>query len=87
MNYQRDSVALHFTWKNMWPQVKHILPQLEAVLAPFAPRPHWGKLSAMSAAQIRAAYPRMYDFLDLRAQWDPTGKFINAWMRQTFHLG
>lgn len=86
MHYQRESVALHFTWKNMWPEVSHVLPQLEAVLAPFAPRPHWGKLFSMPAALIRAAYPRMYDFLDLRTQWDPTGKFINAWMRQTFNL-
>lgn len=86
MHYQRDSVALHFTWKNNWTQVKHVLPQLEAVLAPFAPRAHWGKLFSMSAAQIRASYPRMYDFLDLRAQWDPHGKFINSWMRQTFNV-
>lgn len=87
MNYARDSVAIHFTWKKMWPQVKHVLPQIEAVLAPFAPRAHWGKLFTMSAAQVRANYPRMYDFLDLRAQWDPHGKFVNSWMRQTFNLG
>lgn len=86
MHYERDSVALHFTWKNMWPEVKQVISQVEAVLAPFAPRAHWGKLFNLPSTHIRAVYPRMYDFLDLRAQWDPHGKFVNAWMRQAFNL-
>jgi len=84
MNYERESVALHFTWKNRWPEVQHVISQVEAVLAPFAPRAHWGKLFNLPATHIRSVYPRIYDFLDLRAQWDPQGKFVNHWMQHTF---
>jgi xylitol oxidase len=80
MHYQRDSVALHFTWKKMWPQVKEVLPHIEAALAPFAPRAHWGKLFVMPATQIQAAYPRMADFGRLQRQFDPTAKFANAYL-------
>lgn len=82
MHYQRDSVALHFTWKKMWPQVKQLLPHIEAALAPFAPRAHWGKLFVMPATQIQAAYPRMADFGRLQRQFDPNAKFANAYLTQ-----
>ena len=37
MAYQRQSMAIHFTWKPEWASVKPILPLIEARLAPFAP--------------------------------------------------
>lgn len=76
--YQRDTVALHFTWQKRWPEVQRLLPQIEAALVPFAPRPHWGKLFTMDA---RPAFPRMADFLRLRAQFDPSEKFVNPWLQ------
>jgi xylitol oxidase len=48
-------------------------------LAPFAPRPHWGKLFTMDA---RPAFPRMAEFLRLRAQFDPGEKFVNPWLQR-----
>src|SRR5438128_10999001 len=42
--YGRASAAFHFTWKPDWPNVRDLLPEIEAALAPFAPRPHWAKL-------------------------------------------
>jgi xylitol oxidase len=80
MHYQRDSVALHFTWKKIWPQVKEVLPHIESALAPFAPRAHWGKLFVLPATQIQAAYPRMADFGRLQRQFDPHAKFANAYL-------
>jgi xylitol oxidase len=77
--YQRDTVALHFTWQKRWPEVQRLLPQIEAALAPFAPRPHWGKLFTMDA---RPAFPRMAEFLRLRAQFDPGEKFVNPWLQR-----
>ncbi len=77
--YQRDTVALHFTWQQRWPEVQQLLPRIEAVLAPFAPRPHWGKLFTMDA---RSAFPRMDDFRRLRATFDPDEKFVNPWLRR-----
>lgn len=78
--YLQDSVAFHFTWKRNWPEVQPLLQVLENALAPFAPRPHWGKLFVMEPAQIAAVFPRMADFRALRAQMDPDRKFLNAFV-------
>jgi alditol oxidase len=79
-HYRRDSIALHFTWKHDWPSVQTLLPELEAALAPFDARPHWGKLFTMSGARIRSLYPRMDDFLALRRRLDPDGRLHNAYL-------
>jgi xylitol oxidase len=80
MNYERDSVAFHFTMKPDWPAVRDVLPHIEAALAPFAPRPHWGKLFTMDGADIRARYPRLADFRALTQRLDPGGKFRNGFV-------
>ena len=48
--YERDSVAIHFTWKPDWPSVKRLLPVIEKALGPFEVRPHWGKLFTMACS-------------------------------------
>jgi alditol oxidase len=78
----RDSVALHFTWQPDWPNVRELLPALEAVLAPFDPRPHWGKLSTMDPHAIRASYPRLPEFTALVDRLDPDGTFQNDYVRR-----
>ena len=80
MAYQRDSLAIHFTWKPEWPAVQKLLPQIEAKLAPFNPRPHWGKLFTLPAAKLQQAYPKMNDFKALTKQYDPNGKFHNQFI-------
>ncbi len=79
-SYQRDSAAFHFTWANDWPAVSALLPQIEAALAPFAARPHWGKLFTQDAAQIAALYPKLPEFRALLQTCDPAGKFRNAFL-------
>lgn len=78
--YQQPMVALHFTWLPNWPPVAQLLPLIEAALAPFNGRPHWGKLFTMPAAHIHPHYPRLADFQQLRHQLDPTGKFRNPFL-------
>lgn len=78
--YQRDCVALHFTWIQSWPDVQPVLAQLEAALAPFAARPHWGKLSTLDGSELRSRYPQVDLFAQLAAEWDPGQKFRNAYL-------
>ena len=78
--YQQACVALHFTWKKNWPEVQKLLPQLEARLAPFEARPHWGKLFTLSHERLHALYKRMPDFQSLLHAFDPQGKFRNAFL-------
>ena len=82
MNYRRDSVALHFTWKPDWPAVSKVLPQMEAALAPYKPRPHWGKLFTMARSEVQARYERLGDFRTLLGKYDPEGKFRNAFVNE-----
>jgi xylitol oxidase len=81
--YQRSSLAIHFTWKPEWPQVKAVLPRIEAALEPFAARPHWGKLFTMPGSHIQPRYERLADFLALVKHYDPSGKFRNEFLNDT----
>ena len=78
--YRRDSVAIHFTWKPEIRRVLDLLPDVEAVLEPFEPRPHWGKLFATDARVLRSRYERRRDFVALAQRLDPAGKFRNAFV-------
>ena len=76
--YRQDSLAVHFTWVADGGAVARVLPVLEAALAPFGARPHWGKVYAMPAEQVRTLYPRAGDAAALRRDLDPRGRFLNA---------
>ncbi|BAJ31724.1 MULTISPECIES: D-arabinono-1,4-lactone oxidase [Kitasatospora] len=75
--YGRDSLALHFTWKPDPATVTPALAAVERALLPLGGRPHWGKVTLADRAATTAAYPRLPDFLALRRELDPTGKFGN----------
>ena len=72
-----DVVGIHFTWLPDQPGVEAFLPLLEAALAPFSARPHWGKLFTMPGAEVAALYPRFADFAVLRHRLDPRAVFRN----------
>jgi|HubBroStandDraft_1064217.scaffolds.fasta_scaffold02459_3 xylitol oxidase len=78
--YGRPSVTIHFTWKPDWPAVKRLLPVIEKELSPFQPRPHWGKLFTLSAAECRSRYERLGEFVELATKYDPKGKFRNDFL-------
>ncbi len=82
MAYKRRSLAIHFTWKPEPDAVLHVLPQIEAKLRPFAPRPHWAKVNTLGSGRIAPVYPRSNDFKQLVRHYDPQGKFANAYMHQ-----
>jgi xylitol oxidase len=75
--FERDTLAIHFTWRNLPEPVAAILPSIEAALAPFAPRPHWGKWHRFDAERIAAAYPRLAEARAAFEARDPSGMFAN----------
>src|SRR5579885_1907024 len=85
MAYQRDSLAIHFTWKPEWPAVKALLPLIEKQLAPFEPRPHWAKLFTIPPKQLEGKYEKLADFKSLVQQHDPGGKFRNAFLETNLY--
>jgi xylitol oxidase len=80
--YKRDSVAIHFTWKQDWLAVSRVLPVIERELEPFQARPHWGKLFTMSPAVLKSRYERLPEFVGLSRKYDPQGKFRNAFLEK-----
>lgn len=80
--YERDTLAIHFTWRNEPAAVHALLPRIEAALAPFAPRPHWGKVHTLDAAEIRRTVPRLDDARRVFERLDPEGRFANDHLRR-----
>lgn len=76
--YGRDTIGIHFTWRLDEPAVRALVFMIEAALAPFDARPHWGKVFTSDPVTIASRYPRWADFIDLRERWDPRGVFRNA---------
>ncbi|MFC7303781.1 FAD-binding protein [Streptomyces monticola] len=79
--HDRDSVAFHFTWVPDASAVRPVVALVERALAPFAPRPHWGKVFGVAPAELRARYPRLADFAALAGELDPAGTFRNTFVR------
>jgi len=78
--YNQDTIAFHFTWTPDQDAVGAVLVDVEAALAPFGARPHWGKLFLADAAVIASLYPRLPDFVNLLTRLDPRDVFRNAWL-------
>jgi alditol oxidase len=85
--YKQDSVAIHFTWKQNIPEVMALLPMIEAELAPFNARPHWGKLFTIAPSVLQSRYEKYPDFLALLKKFDPEGKFRNAYLDLNIYKG
>lgn len=81
--YKQPCVTIHFTWKQDWPAVSKLLPVIEKELAPFDPRPHWGKLFTISPAQLHSCYEKLPEFIKLSRKFDPQGKFQNEFLNTT----
>jgi xylitol oxidase len=83
-SYQRDTVALHFTWVPDTAAVTPVIATIEQLLNPLGARPHWGKLFGTPPHALRALYPRCADFQALLRQYDPGGKFRNGFLDKYF---
>ena len=80
--YQRPMLAIHFTWKPEPDAVHALLPDIEAALAPFDARPHWGKVNRVDAATLARVHPRLADSRALFERLDPTGMFSNDYLEE-----
>jgi xylitol oxidase len=76
----RDSACVHFTWQQRPAEVKALLPEIEERLAPFAPRPHWGKVFTLAPEVVQAQYPDLGRFRALRDRLDPRRVFRNDYV-------
>ena len=78
--FQADTLGIHFTWVREPARVEAALAGVEEALAPFEPRPHWGKLFLTDRHELRERYERLPAFAELAARLDPRGAFRNPWL-------
>ena len=79
--YQRDTLAIHFTWKKDL-AIYPVIEKVEAALRPFNYRPHWGKVFTADGKYLSSAYPKMSEFKALVEALDPASKFENTFTRR-----
>ena len=84
MAFERDTVGFHFTWIQDDAAVTPVVAAIEESLAPFAARPHWGKVFGTPPETVRGLYPRWGDFAALLRRYDPAGKFRNEFIDRYF---
>jgi xylitol oxidase len=79
--YQRDTLAIHFTWKKDL-AIYPVIEKVEAALRPFNYRPHWGKVFTADGKYLISVYPKMSEFKALVEALDPASKFENTFTRR-----
>jgi len=60
---------------------RELFDGVEAIFRNHAGRPHWGKMHRARASSLRALYPRWDEFLKVREELDPEGRFLNPYLR------
>jgi FAD-linked oxidoreductase len=81
--YQRDccSIAVHrYFDEDYTPYFRTIEP----IFRKYHGRPHWGKLNSLQQRDFRSLYPRWDDFVELRREMDPRGRFLNPYLKSLF---
>ena len=81
--YQRDtcSIAVHRTFDE---DFQPYFATIEPIMRRHGGRPHWGKLNTLGAQDFRQLYPRWDDFVALRREYDPEGRFLNPYLASLF---
>jgi FAD/FMN-containing dehydrogenase len=81
--YQRDacSIAVHAAGGEAY---RYFADDIEPIYRKYQGRPHWGKLHTHQASDFAGLYPKWKDFLEIRKQYDPTGRMLNPHLRQVF---
>jgi xylitol oxidase len=72
-----ETVAFHFTWISYADAVARAVASVEAALAGFDARPHWGKVFRTTPARLAELYPRLGEFRELVRSVDPAAKLGN----------
>jgi len=81
--YQRETVTISVHQGAGLP-FQEFFADAEAVFRQHGGRPHWGKWHGCEAKTLAGLYPRWEDFLALRREIDPQGRFLNPYLKELF---
>ncbi|WP_338465543.1 D-arabinono-1,4-lactone oxidase [Novosphingobium sp. ZN18A2] len=77
------SVSFHQYARMPW---RDLFAEIEPVLRGANGRPHWAKRHTLTARDVFDLYPKTGDFLKVRAEVDPSRKFVNADLARLFGI-
>lgn len=75
------SISMHQYAKMKW---REMFAEAEQIFRAHGGRPHWAKRHTLNRADVDALYPQAQRFRDVRAAYDPSGKFLNAHLAPLF---
>ena len=78
--YKRDTVSIAVHQFHEWDYHAYFA-QIEPIHWAHHGRPHWGKVNTLKATDFAKLYPKWNDFQKVRAELDPTGKFLTPQMK------
>ena len=81
--YETDTTVISVSGKpgtDYWDYLRSV----DALLADFDARVHWGKLHFLTPERLHALYPKAGEFVALRRELDPEGMFLNDHLRPLF---
>ncbi|KAG0229971.1 hypothetical protein BGW42_001202 [Actinomortierella wolfii] len=67
--------GLPVPYKRMWTGFEKIMSSLGG-------RPHWAKAHPVTFEELRASYPKLDEFTQIRKELDPTGMFMNDYLKR-----
>lgn len=56
----------------------------DRIFAKYQGRSHWAKVNFLDQNRLREVYPRFQDFVDVRREMDPEGRFLNEYLAPKF---
>jgi xylitol oxidase len=75
-SYQRDTLAIHFTWKKT-DEICPVIAKVEKALKTFDYRPHWGKVYTTTFEEAVSKFSEFAKFKKVIGSLDPARKFEN----------
>ncbi|CAG8707862.1 17409_t:CDS:2, partial [Acaulospora morrowiae] len=64
-------------YKKYWTAFEEIMKSCEG-------RPHWAKAHKMSVLELSKSYPKFESFINIQKQLDPSGIFLNSYLKRHF---
>ena len=77
----RMSIAIHAAVDERF---DYFFSDFEPIFRAHGGRPHWGKWHSMKRDDFAALYPQFENFMALRRELDPDGKFLNPHLAELF---
>ena len=83
--YGRDTAFITVNFINYFSNYEEFFKQFEQILAPYKPRPHWGKFHYLDEQKVLDAYgENVTKFNNLRKELDPYALFSNGFIDRCF---